>query len=433
MTTASQIDAIAKRMTTGLSTHGVIDAGYTYFGQFVSHEIVPATHPPEGTVREATPVLDLDSLYGCELKMPECLNDDGQFPIRPNLEDGPDDLPRKAGRAQIPEPRNDDNVIIAQFHLFLQRFHNFTLQQGLATDALDARRLVTQVFQLLTIEDYLRQVLAPTVFDSYFRFDQRWLDFDLKKIPREFSHAAFRFGHSMVRASYDGFALKNAPLQALFQPDKNLDSALVLKHWKKFFGWPTAQRNDDDEDAQVAARIDPFITSAMTQIPGEGSTHIDIVAMNLRVAADIGLPLGTAYVQQIIDRTNGPAIQAALSLRAVPDMKPHFAGEELDAAEVTIDDLPLWPYILVEAMHASLGRHLGVLGSMVCAEVIRNAIVEAPHSIYQHGWQSTDEVLARLGKLGERLQAERAKRARADSCTRTFCMRHVITLVTNEP
>jgi hypothetical protein len=431
MPTANQIDAIAKTMTAAHAGPGVVDAGYTYFGQFVSHEIVAATHPPAGTTRVATPVLDLDSLYGTEQEMPSHLNDDGEFPIRSNFEGGPDDLPRTAGRALIPEPRNDDNVIIAQLHLFLQRFHNFTLQQGFATDALEARRLVTQVFQLLTVEDYLRQVLAPVVFDSYFRFDRRWLDFDPAKIPREFSHAAFRFGHSMVRASYDGFPLKDASLDRLFQPNKNLDEALVLD-WTKFFGWPTAERRDPDNDAQVAARIDPFITSAMAKIPGEGSTHIDIVAMNLRAAADIVPPLGTTYVQQIVARPNGPAIQTALSLNEVPDMQ-YFAGEELAAAHVTIHDLPLWPYILLEAMHASLGRHLGVLGSMICAEVIRNAIVAAPHSIYQEGWHSIDDVLARLGKLGERLQAERARRARADFCTRSFCMRHLISLVTNEP
>ncbi len=39
-----------------------------------------------------------------------------------------------AGVAQIPEPRNDDNVIIAQLHRFWQRFHNFVLQKELADE-----------------------------------------------------------------------------------------------------------------------------------------------------------------------------------------------------------------------------------------------------------------------------------------------------------
>ncbi len=431
MPNSNQIDAIAKTMT-GFSAPGEIDAGYTYFGQFVSHEIVPATHPPAGTTRVATPVLDLDSLYGTPAEMPTHLNDAGQFPIGENFTDGPDDLPRVGGVAQIPEPRNDDNVIIAQLHLFLRRFHNFTLQQGLATDALQARSLVTKVFQLLTVEDFLRQVLAPVVFDSYFRFDRRWLDFDPAKIPREFSHAAFRFGHSMVRASYDGFPLTpDAPLATLMKPRTNLDSALVLD-WTKFFGWPKAER-DPLVDAQEGGRIDPFITAAMGRIPGNsGAPFVDIVAINLQVAADIQMPLGTQYVRQILERANGPAIQQALALGTVPTMQ-YFPGPALVDAAVAVDDLPLWPYILLEAMHASLGRHLGVLGSMICAEVIRNAIVAAPDSIYQQGWRSIDEVLASLGPLGERLQAERGKRARADFTTRTFCMRHLISLVNDEP
>jgi hypothetical protein len=407
---------------------GRIDAGYTYFGQFISHEIVPATHPRPDETRVASPWLDLDSLYGTEAEMPQYLGDDGLFPIAPSFAGGPDDLPRNAGQAHIPEPRNDENVIVSQLHLFLQRFHNYTIKEGLATGVLDARRLVTKVFQLLTVEDYLRQVLAPTVFDSYFRLDKRWLGFSPTSIPREFSHAAFRFGHSMVRASYEGIALMpDAKLAQLFRSGSNLDPAFVLS-WPEFFGWP--ERLDLTQDA---SRIDPHITADMGQIPGgAGAPPIDIVLMNLRAGQAAQLPPGRTYVDQILSGPSGPAIAAALALAPLPDLGD-LGNPDLEAAGIDIHTLPLWPYVLVEAMHASLGQHLGVLGSMICAEVLANAIAGAPHSIYQQGWRSVDDVLADLGPLGSRLQDERRKRCSPRFVTRTFCLRHLLALVLGEP
>src|SRR5262245_54285352 len=118
-----------------------IDAGYTYFGQFIAHEIVAERHGG----RTVTGRMELDSVYGDDVK-PAPRTKEVLFEIKPSIEGGPDDLPRDAqGVAQIPEQRNDDNVIVAQFHLFWRRFHNYVIQNGCVKDPEDARRLVTQV------------------------------------------------------------------------------------------------------------------------------------------------------------------------------------------------------------------------------------------------------------------------------------------------
>ncbi len=426
MLTDSQIRAIAKAMVSGQSIiANRIDAGYTYFGQFIAHEVVPPTHPLPGTKRTATtPYLDLDSLYGTVDQMPRFLDQHDRFPIGPNFPGGPDDLPRQNGMAKVPEPRSDDNVILSQLHLFLQRFHNFVIDKGYAESPLEARRLVTLVFQLLTVEDYLRQVLAPVVFDSYFRFHKRWLNFDATKIPPEFSRAAFRFGHTMARPFYEGFpGTPDAKLEQLFRPDANLEAALVLE-WPQFFGWP-----EEDDPTQDAARLDPFLVAAMGSIPrGAGSAPVDIVLMNLRSGQEAELPAGGAYVATILDGPNGDAIRAALSLDRVPDLGD-FAAAELAAVGVSIDNLPLWPYVLVEAMHSNKGQHLGVLGSMICAEVLANSIIYAQHSIYRNGWPAIDDVFASMGRLGDVLQKERRDSARPRFTARTFCVRHVVDMV----
>ena len=426
MLTDRQIAAVAKAMVSGQSIiANRIDAGYTYFGQFIAHEIVPPTHPLPGEQTATSPYLDLDSLYGTANQMPSFLDAHGRFPIGPAFPGGPDDLPRKDGVAKIPDHRSDDNVILSQLHLFLQRFHNFVIDRGFADNPLAARRLITLVFQLLTVEDYLRQVLAPVVFDSYFRFDKRWLHFDALKIPPEFSRAAFRFGHTMARPFYEGFpGTPDARLEQLFRPGANLEAALVLE-WPQFFGWP-----EQDDPTQDAARLDPYIVAAMASIPRAGGTQdtVNIVVMNLRSGEEAELPAGSAYVDRVLKSPNGDAIRAALSLERVPDLGD-FAAAELAVAGVNIDSLPLWPYVLVEAMHSSKGQHLGALGSMICAEVLANSIALAEPSIYSDGWRSVDDVLTSLGGLGERLQGERRASARPTFTDRTFCMRHVVDMV----
>jgi hypothetical protein len=428
MLTSAQIQTIARAMVSGQSIiANRIDAGYTYLGQFIAHEIVSPTHPLPGERTETSPYLDLDSLYGTADRMPSFLDRHGKFPIGPNFPGGPDDLPRSHGVARIPDARSDDNVILSQLQLLLQRLHNFVIDQKFARDPLDARRQVTLLFQLLVVEDYLRQILAPVVFDSYFRFDKRWLNFEATRIPLEFSRAVFRFGHTMTRPFYEGFAkTPDARLEQLFHPGVNLDPALVLE-WPQFFGWP-----EPDDPTQDAARLDPFVVAAMGSIPRGGGTKdtVDIVLMNLRSGEEARLPAGREYVTRILQGPQGGAIRAALSLDRVPTLGD-FAADELAAAGVSIDNLPLWPYVLVEAMHSSKGQHLGVLGSMICAEVLANSIAHARHSIYQGGWPAVDDVLASMGGLGERLQAERRNSARPRFNDRTFCVRHVVEMVLN--
>ena len=412
-----------------------LNAGYTYLGQFISHEIVRATHPPPGTTHVASPVLDLDSLYGSTQQEMDSYLVNGRFPIAANAS-GVVDLRRVDGVAQIPDQRNDDNVIISQLHLFMQRFHNFTIEQQFAADAAEARRLVTLVFQLLVVEDFLRQVLAPSVFDSYFRFDRRWLDFKATEIPPEFALAGFRFGHSMVRPTYAGFPrhpkqlveIKEVPLADLFHAGKNLDPTLAID-WHKFFGWPgpADPELDFSARAQNASRIDHSIVTDMRAIGGPGG-EVDIVCMNLNVGLAAGLPNGALYAERVLMGAHGAAIEAALALAPLRSLhRPDpFANAGLD-----IGDLPLWPYILVEAFQASEGAHLGVLGSMICAEVLANAIAAAPTSIHDGRWPSVDEVLADIGPLGDALQEQRRAAAIPGSAFtgRTFCMRHLIDLV----
>ncbi|WP_129775864.1 peroxidase family protein [Peristeroidobacter soli] len=421
MLTEQQLTTLAQVMTESSHVSRFIDVGYTYLGQFIAHDIVPQTNPIPGQSRDVLPYLNMDSVYGSGAQTATLLDAHGLFPIKRQTPQGPEDLPRTNGVPNIPELRNDDNVIVSQLHLFWQRFHNTILRRGYANDVGQARAMSTLTFQLVVVEDYLRQVLAPAVFDSVFRFDRRWLNLPSRPIAREFAHAAFRFGHSMVRPFYESFPNQpDVTLPELFQTNRNLDPRLELD-FRRMFGWPVL--NNRVEDAMT---IDPFITREMRQVPIPTGVTINIAEMNLRAGAQ--LPPGKAYVQQLLAGPNGAKLAAAFGVQPLPDLGP-LTGRLPATSGITIDNLPLWPYLLVEAVHASEGKHLGVVGSLICAEGLANAIAGASHSIYCGRWCPVDEVLSSLGKLGEELQEQRRAFANAAYTDRTFCLRHVIELV----
>ena len=427
MLTQEQLQVLAEAMTQK-DAGGArrVDAGYTYFGQFISHEIVAATPRPGDPTppRVVSPLLALDSLYGRPHEMDVWLPG-GRFPA-PNSGLA-EDLVRDAnGAAQIPEPRNDDNVIIAQLHRFLQRFHNFLLEKQFTKDPLQAREWVTKVVQLVVVEDFLHQLLEPEVFKSYFRSNERWLTFDKCGIPPHFSHAAYRFGHSMIRVSYEGFDKSidsgNRKLTALLRQHK-LEAATVVD-WNRFFGEPILKNGVQD-----AMAIDPFVVNPMLSI-ADAPAPINIIKANLAAGQRMNLPTGKAYVMELLAGPNGTELQSRFGLAPLTGLG--MLSQHIPAASgITIDNLPLWPYVLLEASTptGADGRHLGVLGSLICAEVIAQSIRQARVTIHGTRWPSSaDEVLATLGPLGPHLKKQRSPQG-TEPVLRDFCMHHVIQLV----
>jgi Animal haem peroxidase len=423
MLSDEQIRELAEAMPRVAPQPNFIDAGYTYLGQFISHELVPETHPQRCARRVVTPYLDLDSLYGQARHRPQLFDEDGLFKITRATNGGPDDLPRIDGVAQIPEPRNDDNVIVSQLHLFWQRLHNFVVSKGYASGPDEARRIVTLVVQLLVVEDFLQQILAKPVFDSYFRDGDKWLGFDPSRIPRDFSHAAFRFGHSMVRSSYKSFPNHDpvdVPLEELLRANQNLTHDLVID-WAGFFGWP------NKAGAQRAMAIDPLISLAMQTIPrvhrGSGQP-VNVVEVNLRAGNEARLPSGRDYVLALPRE-----VLSTFKLSALADL-----GAELQLnknTSINVMNLPLWPYVLAEAFQTSSGARLGTLGSLICAEVLANAIRGAPDSIYKEGDGSVEQTLNALGAFGQAVRDRMSEKEALLTGERPFCMRLIVDLVTN--
>jgi hypothetical protein len=137
----------AKRIQDDEENAGIA-AGYTYFGQFIDHDITfdPASslqqqNDPDALIDFRTPRLDLDSLYGRGPDDEPFMYVGKKFRLgRPLFENTKAtkarDLPRfddpvnkGAKRALTGEKRNDENVIVVQLHSAMLQFHNKLVDQ----------------------------------------------------------------------------------------------------------------------------------------------------------------------------------------------------------------------------------------------------------------------------------------------------------------
>lgn len=214
-----------------------IPAGYTYFGQFIDHDITFDPTPLNaGTIDRSalvdfrSPALDLDNLYGRGPDdQPYMYESDGvrlRVGASPGAADAVTgtkaDLFRlKDGTPILGDKRNDENKIVSQFHGAMIALHN----KVAASDALivafggdpssatsrfrTAANFVRWHYQYVVVFDYLQRICLPGIAMEVLNIGgvPRLPNY-LKRhaqaayMPVEFAGAAFRFGHSMVRPSY---------------------------------------------------------------------------------------------------------------------------------------------------------------------------------------------------------------------------------------
>ena len=413
-----EVQALADRLVRNEPTSfSRIPAGYTYLGQFITHDIVPPTRADENS-REVRPRLQLDSLYGDGSGA--YFDADGKFIVG---EPGWDLWRDGAGKAKVPEPRNDEHVIIAQLHLLWQRLHNQLIEHGFAESPKSARKIVVRLFQMVVVEDFLHRLLDPDVFDACIRRCERHLGFPRGSIPAEFSHAAFRFGHSMVRRSYqlnqpppDGWP-REPTIGELFMQGQPIPKKFRID-WSHFFPM-------DRNIAQRATRIDTCITPMLGQLPDGMAVDVsrNIAIRDLLAGRAAGLPNGLDYALDLMQGAPGkPQLAGKFGLRPLGN-----AG--VSALGVRISELPLWPYLLLEAEIHQFGDRLGVLGSLIVAETLQNALLAAKPSVLKRGRYGFRAACARMGAFGEFLEQRVYSGMPSDREFPFFEMKHVVELL----
>lgn len=407
----AMVSGKSKRFSSGVFSRPTDEiAGiYTYIGQMISHDIVPNTNPFSAS-RKVGPFLSLESLYG-DFPEREFLYNQLNNPfmeshlfklIRRENSDKSlfiDDFDRlfdgKQFRAIVPEARNDENVILAQLHILWLKFHNKLINEKLVFTAWEARQIVVLFFQLVVVNEFLKKFLHESVFDAYFEEGKSYFsEWDKQTIPTFFSHAAFRFGHSSVRSSYRLRKVNESSVGRttgkLFKKGLRLDPKFKII-WSDFFPERFLTNN--------AFKIDTKFSLAMTKINELNPLHpaADVLVRNIEAGFNVGLPSGGEFIRLLKSENRETSLESTLGLEeiSIPDTSPLSVVQGLKA-----EDLPLWIYILLEAETTKDGEMLGVLGSILVSEVLRNSIQKSSISIYENSnFQVSERALKKMDLL----------------------------------
>jgi hypothetical protein len=394
-----------------------IPAGYTYLGQFIDHDITfdPASslqrqNDPDGLVNFRTPRFDLDCLYGRgPSDDPFMYNQRPQeqdltgalFLIGRNVGNGRD-LPRNdQDRALIGDPRNDENLVVSQLHCALLRFHNKMVRHLADTRDLKgsrlfraAQRLTRWHYQWVVVHDFLRRVAGGQIVDQlipegttgddivsrlqFFTWEERPF------IPVEFSVAAYRFGHSMIRFDYTiNDVVPTVPIfSGSTDPLANLNGFRRLPdQWG--FQWEFFFETRANHPPQLSRLVDAKLARPLRTLPGVPAPR-SLAERNLLRSRTFGLPSGQAVAAHM-----GEAPLSDDDLGAVT------ASSEFAA------NAPLWFYILREAAVVREGRRLGPVGARIVGEVLAGLLAGDPLSYVnvRPGWRP-QEPFARDGEFG---------------------------------
>ena len=390
-----------------------VPSAYTYLGQFIDHDITfeaKSEHmvklsgqefrvltPNEIRTRITngrTPGLDLDNVYyrpaprNCSrMVLGFVSNQNGErtdqtndLPRRPRSEKSEDDR-----AALIGDKRDDENLVIAQLHVAFLRAHNAIVARGHTFD--EARKILRRHYQWIVIHDFLPRICHPVIVHNILTGGNRFFrpHPDELFMPFEFSVAAYRFGHSMVRENYRyNSNFPRATLLDLFTLSAlsgNLrDSETLPESW--IIDW----KNFIDGGTNLARPLDTALSPAL----------FGLTAFNKPMPIEARLPVRNLLRGYMLRIPTGQAVAAAsrLPVMSPEEIETVAAGvsqEQIDAVREGgfSNRTPLWYYILAEAATQPLKR-LGPVGSTIVAEVLIGLIRGSKDSILRKkNWKPT--------------------------------------------
>lgn len=414
-----EVTAIAKHLVEPgkelIADNQYIDAIYTFFGQFVDHDItfdsassLQRSLDPDELVDFRTPHLDLDSIYGGGPRQQPYLYDqqgrfvlgkidfaavEGKMGAVPPVAWTWPDLPRNHnGVALVADPRNDQQAILSQLTVLFLRFHNAIIDRqpvGLSVEERFARaqREVRWHYQWLVLQHFLPTAIGPHKAASYL-----WAAGDrptgpelvqaLREqlvlpivrpsgemfLPVEFSAAAFRFGHSMVRSTYEIF--EGSGPRGILDVKHGLVGQPVPVDWGYFVRGVGEQGH-----VQQSALIDTRLIPEFGNLPG-----------GLVAGGPMSLPERTLLRGLRLHLPSGQTVATELRARGYRDVYPLAPKEIGLESMLAATETPLWYYILREAEFTRSGYRLGPVGATLVAEVLLGLLVHDETSFLHHNW-----------------------------------------------
>ncbi len=392
-----------------------LDAGFTFFGQFIDHNItfditgqLGRQIDPAAVTNFRPPMLDLDHLYGSGPFASPLLYDTKSHNTKLVLSpDGADFGRTSAGVPLIGDPRNDENLLLNQIHLSFIKFHNRVVDALMAGEITDvfgnpfppapdatpppanasidqllavrtyyddlfdkAQQIVRWHFQWIIVHEYLPLVVGQ---DSVDRVDRDGLQFYAPDghpfIPVEFAVAAFRFMHPTIRSEY---TINDRHTLPLF-PLNFTDPLPPADHRTDLRGGPVAPQFavdfthffaiNDNRTPQRARRIEASLNRRLLDLPAITDVPVEI-ARQLR----------SLVVRNLLR-------SEAQELPSAQDIARKIGQVPLSDAELgTTGPIYLWYYILREADVQHNGGRLGAVGALIVTEVLLGLLDADPIS-----------------------------------------------------
>ncbi len=449
-----------------------IEAGYTYLGQFIDHDLTfdPASslqrlNDPEALTDFRTPRFDLDSIYGRGPDDQPYMYDMGQgkgrkFRLGGNIgvPEGSSHLDTGAvdhlrvendsgpSRAIIGDKRNDENVIVAQIHTIFLRFHNRMADNHPGWSFEEVQQAVRWHYQWVVLRDYLVKIVGKKLVweilphlasvDGNIHVNTPKLQFYKWEhdpyIPTEFSVAAFRFGHSMVRPVYrlnrefenlDADPIKEQDHQGkisagigrrmlfdMSKPKEHLGLNGFDKiqkgwaiEWDLFFKMKSSGRDLTKGRTQPSYKVDTSLVNPLANLPemkGRTPNNRRLAFLNIMRGFSMRLPSGedvarTMSIEPLEEKwlkigkaESDESWNSAINLGSYhvngkPIFKIDLKTKDANGKPVLGGRTPLWIYILAEGAKNSLegvAHAMGPVGGRIIAETFIGMILGDTHS-----------------------------------------------------
>src|SRR5262249_7926515 len=302
-----------------------------------------------------------------------------------------------------------ENAIVSQLQGLFLRFHNRVVKENPGKEFPELQRIVQHHYQYVVINDFLGRIVHRSVLDALKTkggvYDKTKLQYYKYKkypfMPLEFSVAAYRLGHSMVRP---GYRLNDAILLPIFPvkdtgtkpglpegltgfrrmvSDWGIDWARFIDIEERAYGATPPGKDDvvpNFRRLQLAYRIDTSLVDPLGSLPpsvvSDGSASLAF--RNLLRGQKFSLPSG----QEVAKAMGETALKdEEILIGKAVDNPDESLPNILSFGKVFAGKCPLWTYILAEAMQnrvsvpvPATGRpsistpQLGPVGGRIVAE-----------------------------------------------------------------